>query len=91
MSQYEIIKTTKSYNHLSAVALFKKLWTPAKTTNKPEPKVYSIAQDSKAFGEYFDKIQTQLETLASMDDLLSGVKHVLLCINDYNNIIIILL
>jgi hypothetical protein len=34
--------------------------------------VFTIKKDSETFSEYFDKVQEQLETLASMDDLLSG-------------------
>ena len=39
---------------------------------KPKPKVFRIRKDSKTFTNYFDHVQEQLETLASMDDLLSG-------------------
>ena len=56
--------------HVFLVA-FKFLLMPAKIT-KPEPKIYHIAPQSTAFADYFNGVQTQLETLASMDDLLSG-------------------
>ena len=49
-------------------------WTPGKTTS-PAPKVFTITPNSQAFTTYFDEVQEQLETLASMDDLLSGIVH----------------
>lgn len=58
-------------NCIHTVALLKLLWTPSKSTNKPKVKVFSF-HDSMEFGRYFDEVQAQLETLASMDDLLSG-------------------
>lgn len=48
-----------------------KQWVPGKAKN-PKPKVLTIKKDSAVFMEYFDQVQEQLETLASMDDLLSG-------------------
>ena len=55
------------------VSLFKLLWKPART-GKPEVRVYFIPpmSESRVFADYFDQVQAQLETLASMDDLLSG-------------------
>ena len=48
-----------------------KQWVTGKTQN-PESKVFTIKKDSKTFTAYFDLVQEQLETLASMDELLSG-------------------
>ena len=39
---------------------------------KPQLKVFQIAPNSEAFTTYYNKVQEQLETLATMDDLLSG-------------------
>ena len=44
---------------------------PGKTKN-PNPRVLTIKSNSEAFRRHFDQVQEQLETLASMDDLLSG-------------------
>ena len=49
----------------------KKLWMPGKTKN-PNPRILTIKVNSEAFRTHFDQVQEQLETLASMDDLLSG-------------------
>jgi hypothetical protein len=46
-------------------------WSPGKT-KKPKPQIFTILKDSDAFCKKFDEVQEQLETLASMDDLLSG-------------------
>lgn len=51
--------------------LLQEQWTPGKMKT-PQPKVFTIQPNSEAFTAYFDKTQEQLETLASMDDLLSG-------------------
>ena len=55
----------------SLVDHLSKQWMPGKAKN-PEPRVFTIQQNSAAFSKKFDAIQEQLETLASMDDLLSG-------------------
>ena len=47
------------------------LWMPGKAKN-PTPRVLHIKPNSEAFTGHFDHVQEQLETLASMDDLLSG-------------------
>ena len=41
-------------------------------TTKPEPRIFTIDQQSNVFTVKFDQIQEDLETLASMDELLSG-------------------
>ena len=64
------------YIHIlySAVQLFQDLWIPGNSKSKPpEPRIYTIKQNSSTFVTYFDQTQEQLETLASMDDLLSGM------------------
>ena len=48
-----------------------KQWTPGRTQN-PQPREFTLSESSKAFADHFDEVQEQLETLASMDDLLSG-------------------
>lgn len=53
------------------VELLYKQWKPGKT-KCPDAKVYTIINSSPVFTKYFDKVQEQLETLASMDDLISG-------------------
>ena len=40
---------------------------------KPRAKIFTIDEASSAFSSKFDEIQEQLEKLASLDDLLSGV------------------
>ena len=69
-------------NHL------KKLWTPGKTKN-PNPRILTIKPNSEAFRAHFDQVQEQLETLASMDDLLSGQYNA--CITMTLCVIVILL
>jgi len=64
-----------------AVSHLKSLWKRGKTKD-PSPKVMRIKQNSEAFTRHFDMVQEQLETLASVDDLLSGINtacFVLLC------------
>ena len=39
---------------------------------KPATRVFKLQQNSPAFTSKFDQVQTHLEALASMDDLLSG-------------------
>ena len=39
---------------------------------KPPTRVFSLQRNSPAFTSKFDEVQTHLETMASMDDLLSG-------------------
>lgn len=58
------------------VSLFKLLWKPAKTS-KPKVRAFTIPPltKSRVFDDYFDRVQAQLETLASMDDLLSGTYY----------------
>ena len=58
-------------NLLYLVDLLHKLWIPGKSRN-PQPRLLNIKEGSKVFTEYFDEVQEQLETLATMDDLLSG-------------------
>ena len=53
------------------VDLLHKLWIPGKSRN-PQPRLLNIKEKSEVFTEYFDEVQEQLETLATMDDLLSG-------------------
>ena len=54
--------------HYGLVNYLKELWMPGKTKN-PNPRV--LTKNSEAFRRHFDQVQEQLETLASMDDLLS--------------------
>ena len=56
---------------LCVVDLLHKQWVPGKAHN-PESKIFTIQKNSKTFTAYFDLVQEQLETLASMDELLSG-------------------
>ena len=41
-------------------------------STKPPTRVFSLQRNSPAFTSKFDEVQTHLETMASMDDLLSG-------------------
>ena len=59
-----------AYSVNTTVNHLKSLWVIGKTKN-PTPRLLSIKPDSEAFSTYFDQVQVQLETLASMDDLLS--------------------
>lgn len=56
------------------VKLFHQQWAPGKARS-PDTRVFTIEESSKVFSEYFDKVQEQLETLASVDDLLSGMYY----------------
>ena len=49
---------------------------PANSKSKPpEFRIFTIREKSSTFVTYFDQTQEQLETLASMDDLLSGIQY----------------
>ena len=39
-----------------------------------QPREFTLEPESTVFSSHFDMVQEQLETLASMDDLLSGKK-----------------
>ena len=57
------------------VTLLHKQWVPGKgrsTSQTIQPRMFVLEPDSTAFSSHFDLVQEQLETLASMDDLLSG-------------------
>ncbi len=56
---------------MNVVDLFHKLWIPGKSRN-PQPRLLTIKEGSEVFTKYFDEVQEQLETLATMDELLSG-------------------
>ena len=59
------------------VALLHNQWSPGKGWNVSlniQPRVFTQEPVSTAFRSHFDMVQEQLETLASMDDLLSGKK-----------------
>ena len=58
-------------NNYFPVELLQGQWIPGKTRN-PNARVFKIKPNSEWFSKYFDLVQEQLETLASMDDLLSG-------------------
>jgi len=50
------------------------MWITTNTKCKvPELRIFTIQENSNTFVEYFDEVQDQLKTLASMDDLLSGI------------------
>ena len=55
-----------------AVDFLFKQWIPGQT-GSPEQRELTVEVNSKAFTTYFDEVQVQLEALASMDDLLSGM------------------
>ena len=58
------------------VTLLHNQWRPGKGWNTSlniQPRVFTLEPES-AFSSHFDMVQEQLETLASMDDLLSGKK-----------------
>ena len=57
--------------NIYAVSHLKNLWKRGKTKD-PSPKLMTIKQNSEAFTKHFDLVQEELETLASVDDLLSG-------------------
>lgn len=46
-------------------------WLPGKVT-KPKPRTFIVSQASDAFVAHFDKVQEQLETIFSMDELVTG-------------------
>ena len=54
------------------VEVLHKAWIPG-TAKILEPRIFTIEKNSKAFVKYFDEVQDQLEALASMNDLLSGL------------------
>ena len=85
---YKYGPTNKYNTHSSSVSIqiafsiyivdiLHKQWKPGRTQN-PHPRVFTINEDSKAFQDHFDQVQEQLETLTSMDNLLSGTLHPLL-------------
>ena len=50
-------------------------WKPKKKTGGPlEATVFEIDPKSEVFAQKFDEIQQDLESLASMDELLSGTE-----------------
>ena len=55
--------------------LLHKQWKPSTNVmgNVVKSRVFTIKKDSQTFTDYFDQVQEQLEIIASMDDLLSGV------------------
>ena len=59
------------------VDILHKQWKPGRTQNQ-QPRAFTINEDSKAFEDHFDQVQEQLETLTSMNNLLSGTLHPLL-------------
>lgn len=57
------------------VTLLHKQWVAGKgrsTLQNIRPRMFVLEPDSTAFISHFDLVQEQLETLTSMDDLLSG-------------------
>ena len=59
------------------VTLLHKQWRPGKgwnTSLNMQPRVFTLDPESTVFSSHFDMVQEQLETLVSMDDLLSGKK-----------------
>ena len=59
--------------YIHTVDLLQKQWKPGRF-QKLQPRVFTTSEDSKLFADHFDQVQEQFETLASMDDLLSGMK-----------------
>ena len=58
---------------MHVVKLLQTMWIESKSKYKaPEARIFSIKENSEMFVKYFDLMQENLETLASMDDLLSG-------------------
>ena len=50
------------------------MWMIGKTKRKAmEPRIFTIKSNSPTFVKHFDHIQEQLEALASIDNLLSGI------------------
>lgn len=60
-----------SCHAILAVEHLAKNWK-AGSKHHPEPSVFTVSS-STSFSAKFDEIQEQLEVLASMDDLLSGM------------------
>ena len=58
---------------MHVVKLLQTMWIESKSKYKaPEARIFSIKENSEMLVKYFDLMQENLETLASMDDLLSG-------------------
>ena len=53
------------------VDLLCRVWLPSKVT-KPKPRTFIASQTSDAFVAHFDKVQEQLETISSLDELVTG-------------------
>ena len=64
--------TAIELNFSFVVDLLHDQWISGRARN-PQPRVFTINRASEGFTAYFDQVQEQLETLASMDDLLSGM------------------
>ena len=65
-------------------------WKSCPSTQTSLPvKIFRIARDSTAFGEYYDHVQEGLRTLAGMDELMAGkcmyklCKYMYTCILSY--------
>ena len=59
----------------STVNVLSQLWRPEIPGKAMKPRVFSLPHDDthmKSFIQKYDKTQQQLQTLAAMDDLLSG-------------------
>ena len=60
--------------HIYILDILHKQWKPGRTQN-PRTRVFTINKDSKACEDHFDQVQEQLETLTSIDNLLSCTLH----------------
>ncbi|XP_065911094.1 uncharacterized protein [Dysidea avara] len=71
-SRFETLQPVKKEFTESLIEVLHKVWIPGKT-GIPKDRVFTIKEKSEVFVAYFDEVQEQLEALACMDDLLSGM------------------
>ena len=69
----ENMRTTIPYAFIFAANLYAKQWRkPAIKDEELSPKVFHITPNSPVFGEYYDRVQELLQSMAGMDELLQG-------------------
>ena len=63
----------KSYSIIRLAQLLAGQWRKAQPRSELPPRVLKLPKDSKAFSNYYDKVQDDLQAISGMDELLAGI------------------